>query len=149
MPDMPGHAGRPEPTPWGAAIAAACRQAGLSARAAARAAGLSEGRWRQITSGYQVVGPGVYAPVHGPAATVARMAAVAGLAPDDLRAAGREDAARLLASRDGPGWNDSGWNDSGWDAADQLVRRIRSMDAGQARDLLAQIAATLAAAVSD
>jgi hypothetical protein len=138
MPDMPEHVrgdigpARPDPTPWGAEIAAGCRRAGLSARAAARAAGLSEGRWRQITSGYQVVGPGVYAPVHGPAATVARMAAVAGLAPDDLRAAGREDAARILQSRDG----------------DQLVRRIRAMDADKARDLLAQIAAALAASVA-
>ena len=79
---------RPAPTPWGAAIAAACREAGRSARAAARQAGLSEGRWRQITSGYQVVSPGVYAPVRGPAATVARMAAVAGLTPAQLRATG-------------------------------------------------------------
>jgi hypothetical protein len=138
MPDMPEHVpgdisrARPDPTPWGAEIAAGCRRSGLSARAAARAAGLSEGRWRQITSGYQVVGPGVYAPVRGPAATVARMAAVAGLAPDDLRAAGREDAARILQGREG----------------DQLVRRIRAMDADKARDLLAQIAAALAASVA-
>jgi hypothetical protein len=56
---------RPDPFPWGAAIAAACRQAGLSARAAARRAGISEGRWRQITGGYQVVRPGVYVPAGG------------------------------------------------------------------------------------
>ena len=72
---------RPAPPPWGALITAALRQAGLSAREAARRAGLSEGRWRQITSGYQVVSAGSYAPVRGPAATLARMAAVAGITP--------------------------------------------------------------------
>ncbi len=50
---------RPAPPPWGALITAALRQAGLSAREAARRAGLSEGRWRQITSGYQVVSAGM------------------------------------------------------------------------------------------
>jgi hypothetical protein len=93
------HPSRPDPSPWGAAIAAACRQAGLSARAAARRAGISEGRWRQITGGYQVVRPGVYVPVRGPAQTVARMAAVAGLTPAQLTAAGRDDAARVLAAQ--------------------------------------------------
>jgi len=43
----------------------------LSAREAARRAGISEGRWRQIASGYQVVSAGVYAPAHGPAGTLA------------------------------------------------------------------------------
>jgi hypothetical protein len=93
------HPSRPDPFPWGAAIAAACRQGGLSARAAARRAGISEGRWRQITGGYQVVRPGVYVPVRGPAQTVARMAAVAGLTPAQLTAAGRDDAARVLAAQ--------------------------------------------------
>src|SRR5262245_14050745 len=90
---------RPDPPPWGAAITAALARQGLSAREAARRAGLSEGRWRQITAGYQVVSPGVYAQVHGPAGTVARMAAVAGVTPAQLRAAGRPDAAEALARR--------------------------------------------------
>jgi hypothetical protein len=97
------HPARPDPFPWGAAIAAGCRQAGLSARAAARRAGISEGRWRQITGGYQVVRPGVYVPVRGPAQTVARMAAVAGLTPAQLTAAGRDDAARVRAAQDARG----------------------------------------------
>src|SRR5215472_6757100 len=80
---------RPEPPPWGALITAALARQDLSAREAARRAGLSEGRWRQITAGYQVVSPGVYAQVHGPASTVARMAAVAGVTPAQLRTAGR------------------------------------------------------------
>ena len=123
---------RPEPPPWGALITAALRSAKLSARQAARQAGLSEGRWRQITGGYQVVSPGVYAPVRGPAATLARMAAVAGVAPAELRAAGREDAARLLAARAADSRPD-----------DELLQRIRAMSSDQARELLAQIAVQL------
>jgi len=123
---------RPDPPPWGALITTALSRGRVSARAAARQAGISEGRWRQISSGYQVVSPGVYAPVRGPAATLARMAAVAGVTSADLRAAGREDAALLLDAR----------------AADkspdhQLLERIQSMSSEQARDLLAQIAVQL------
>jgi hypothetical protein len=126
---------RPDPPPWGAAIAAACAQAGLSARAAARQAGISEGRWRQITSGYQVVKPGEYSAVRGPAPTVARMAEVAGLTPAQLRAAGRDDAARLLAA---PATGNAG----------ELLRRIRAMDGDQAREVLAQIAGALLVSVA-
>ncbi len=125
-------ADRPEPPPWGALIAAALRRAGLSAREAARRAGISEGRWRQITGGYQVVSPGVYAPVRGPAGTLARMAAVAGVSPAQLRAAGRDDAAELLARQ--PGEQPAG---------DQLLERVRAMDPEQARELLAAIAQQL------
>jgi hypothetical protein len=129
MSELTGPA-RPGPTPWGAAITAACQEAGRSARAAARQAGLSEGRWRQITSGYQVVSPGVYAPVRGPAATVARMAAVAGLTPAQLRATGRDDAARLLAAQGGT-------------LDELLLRRIAAMDSDRARELLALVTAAL------
>lgn len=139
MPEL-AHPPRPDPTPWGAAIAAACRHAGRSARAAARQAGISEGRWRQITSGYQVVSPGVYAPVRGPARTVARMAAVAGLTPAQLRTAGRDDAARLLAAHGGEGGAD-GWG--GPELGDLLIRRIRLMDSDKASELLALIVAAL------
>src|SRR5580693_3089730 len=129
---------RPDPPAWGALITAALGRSGLSARAAARQAGLSEGRWRQITAGYQVVSPGVYAPVHGPAATVARMAAVAGLTAAQLRAVGRDDAARLLAAQSLAG--------QAAPVADDLAARIRAMDADQAREVLAQIASLLAPA---
>jgi transcriptional regulator with XRE-family HTH domain len=73
-------------------------KAKLSAREAARRAGISEGRWRQIASGYQVVSAGVYAPVRGPAQTLARMAAVVGVTPAQLSRAGRPDAAKALAA---------------------------------------------------
>jgi hypothetical protein len=128
---------RPDPPPWGALITAALRRVRMSARQAAPQAGISEGRWRQITSGYQVVSPGVYAPVRGPAATLARMAAVAGVTAADLRAAGREDAARMLETLA---------TDSEADA--QLLARIRSMDRDRARELLAQIAVQLGISVT-
>ncbi len=120
---------RPAPPPWGALINAAQASEGISAREAARRAGLSEGRWRQITGGYQVVSPGVYAQVRGPAGTLARMAAVVGVTPAQLRAAGRDDAAKILADRK--------------PAADQMLERIRAMDTDQARELLATIAVQL------
>ncbi len=122
---------RPSPPPWGAMLTGALRSAGLSAREAARRAGISEGRWRQIASGYQVVSPGVYAPVHGPAQTVARMAAVAGVTPAQLTGAGRPDAARSLASQHA-------------DADHELMlQRVREMSPEQARELLAAIAVQL------
>ena len=123
---------RPDPPAWGTVISAALGRAGLSAREAARRADLSEGRWRQITGGYQVVSPGVYAPVRGPAATLAKMAAVAGVSPAELRAAGREDAAALLASQP-----------ASQPAADDLIDRVRAMSTDQARELLAAIARQL------
>jgi hypothetical protein len=124
---------RPEPPPWGALITAGLASEGISAREAARRAGLSEGRWRQITGGYQVVSPGIYAEVRGPAATVARMAAVAGLTPAQLRAAGRDDAAKVLASQ----------RDRQAESSADLLDRVRAMDTEQARELLATIALQL------
>ncbi len=123
---------RPEPPPWGALITAALASEAISAREAARRAGLSEGRWRQITAGYQVVSPGVYAQVRGPAGTLARMAAVVGVTPDELRSAGRDDAATVLAAR---------LNRK--PADDEMLERIKAMDADQTRELLATIAVRL------
>jgi hypothetical protein len=101
----------------------------MSAREAARRAGISEGRWRQIAGGYQVVSPGVYAQVRGPAATLARMATVAGVTPAQLTAAGRDDAARVMLRQqeDRPD-------------GDEMLARVRAMDTDQARELLARIA---------
>src|SRR5215469_1981815 len=124
---------RPEPPPWGLLIGAALRRAGLSAREAARRAGLSEGRWRQISGGYQVVSPGIYAHVRGPAATLAKMASAAGVTAAELRAAGRPDAADVLDSQ----------RERGTEAGAELLERVRAMDADQARELLAAIAVQL------
>jgi hypothetical protein len=129
---------RPEPPPWGALITDALHRAQLSAREAARRAGISEGRWRQITGGYQVVSAGVYAPVRGPAATLARMAAVVGVTPAQLRQAGRADAARELAAAP-----------SGAAAGAEVLQRIREMDQDEARELLAAIALQLGIKLPD
>lgn len=87
---------RPEQPAWGLLIGRAQKDAGLSARKAAQIAGISEGRWRQIVSGSVSVSTGVFAPVHGPANTVARMAQAVGVTPRQLIDAGREDAADEL-----------------------------------------------------
>jgi hypothetical protein len=67
----------------------------LSIIQAAQRAGISDSRWRQITSGYMYVA-GKRTPTVGPADTVARMAHVVGVSADQLRKAGREDAAEEL-----------------------------------------------------
>jgi hypothetical protein len=122
---------RPSPPPWGVLLTKALADAQLSAREASRRAGISEGRWRQIAGGYQVVSRGVYAPVHGPARTLARMAAVAGVTPAQLTFAGRADAAKILASRDAD------------TSHEQMLQRVREMSPEQARELLAAIAVQL------
>jgi len=88
---------RPEPPPEGKLIADAAARNDLSIREAARRAGISYGRWRQITSGYQNVSPGEFAAVHAPARTLARMAAVVGVTPEQMEGEGqRPDAAEIL-----------------------------------------------------
>ena len=87
---------RPEQPAEGRLIAEALARKGLSIREGARRAGISYGRWRQITNGWQSAGAGNYVPVTGPATTVARMAAAAGVSADALEAAGRPDAAKSL-----------------------------------------------------
>lgn len=77
-------------------ITAARKQAGLSVREAARRAGISDGWWRQIVLGYQSLSGGGYGPVRGPADTLARMAQVVGVTPEQLIDAGRQDAAAEL-----------------------------------------------------
>jgi len=69
----------------------------ISQREAARRAGISETRWRQIVQGYQQLQDGVRAPVTAPADTLARMAFAVGASEAELTAAGRADAAQSLA----------------------------------------------------
>jgi hypothetical protein len=87
---------RPEPPREAALIEAARRRLKLSIRKAAPQAGISDARWRQITSGYQSVS-GEHVPVRAPADTLARMAQVVGVTGDELRRIGRQDAAEALA----------------------------------------------------
>lgn len=85
---------RPEQPPEGKLIEDAADRLDLSIREAARRAGISYGRWRQIVTGYQNVSPGSYAEVRAPAKTLAKMARVVGITPEDMRTQGqRNDAA--------------------------------------------------------
>lgn len=100
---------RPSPPAEATLIATAQKSSRLSNRKAAKKAGMSEGRWRQIIQGYQTVS-GVHVPVSAPAETLARMAQVVGATPDQLVEAGRDDAAEALDARspiDGPQSDDS------------------------------------------
>ncbi|NUS17631.1 MAG: hypothetical protein HOY69_40595 [Streptomyces sp.] len=67
----------------------------ISQREAARRARLSEARWRQLVSGYQLV-QRTHVPVRSPDKTLARMARAVGVTAEQLADAGREDAARAL-----------------------------------------------------
>ena len=115
---------KPEPQPEGMLITDASKRARLSGREAARRAGISEGRWRQIVNGYIVVAKGVYSPVAGaPANTVARMAQTVDVAPEELEAAGRADAAEELRKLNAAA------RETAERAPDDLDRRIARMRA--------------------
>jgi hypothetical protein len=87
---------RPDQPPEGKLIAEAAERMDISIREAARRAGLSYGRWRQIAQGYQNVSPGEFAKVRAPARTLAKMALVTGVSPEQMEAAGRPDAAAVM-----------------------------------------------------
>jgi hypothetical protein len=87
---------RPPQPPEGKLIADALERSGLSIREASKRAGISYGRWRQISSGYQNVSPGSWARVTAPARTLARMAAVVNVSADEMAEAGREDVAQVM-----------------------------------------------------
>ncbi|MEU7092935.1 helix-turn-helix domain-containing protein [Kitasatospora aureofaciens] len=86
---------RPTPPPEAALLKAALKRSRISQRAAADQAGISEARWRQITSGYQSVS-GTPVPIRAPADTLARMAQAVGITATELTEAGRADAAEKL-----------------------------------------------------
>lgn len=96
------NAERPQPTPEGKLLASAQQQTQHSQREAAELAGMSENHWRAITKGYRTVSAGVTAPVRAPAATIARMAQVVGVTPEQLEEADREDAAAELREMHSP-----------------------------------------------
>ncbi|MEH0579013.1 helix-turn-helix transcriptional regulator [Streptomyces sp. B21-108] len=91
----------PAPPPEAVLIKEALRRVRLSGREAAKRAGMSETRWRQIVNGYQDVG-GVRIAVSAPDETLTRMAQVVGLTSDQLRHADRATAAELLDELAGP-----------------------------------------------
>lgn len=72
----------------------------LSVRSAADQAGMSDARWRQIAKGFKYEAGGIRVPARAPADTLARMAKVVGATPDQLREAGRDDAAEEMLRAD-------------------------------------------------
>lgn len=86
---------RPEAPPEGELIKAALEASPLTQRAAARRAGISDTRWRQIVSGYQAIG-GVKVPFRTRDETLARMAHAVGVSPEQLEAVDRAGAADAL-----------------------------------------------------
>ena len=81
-----------------ALLIAAMRQRAprISMSEAARRSGISLTRWRQIENGFRPERGTRYRET-GPAQTIARMAAVVGISPEQLTEAGRPDAADELA----------------------------------------------------
>lgn len=77
-------------------IEEAARATGRSIRSLAANAGLSDTRWRQIVKGWQPGPDGTKLEVHAPAMTLAKMAIVVGLEPEQLAQTGRTDAADLV-----------------------------------------------------
>lgn len=68
----------------------------ISRRQAAAKAGISPSQWSDIERGQKRAGQGTVIPVRATAETLARMARTIGIAPDELAAAGRQDAADIL-----------------------------------------------------
>lgn len=88
---------RPDQPPEGKLIAAALERSGLSIREASKRAGISYGRWRQITTGVQHVSPGEFAAVRAPAKTLAKMALTVAVTPEQMETEGhRPDAAEVM-----------------------------------------------------
>ncbi|MFJ8852290.1 hypothetical protein [Streptomyces sp. NPDC102437] len=87
---------RPEPPREAPLIEAARKQQRLTVRETAKQARISEALWRQIVSGAESLGGGEYREVRAKPETLARIAQVVGVAPDQLVKVGREDAAAAL-----------------------------------------------------
>lgn len=83
--------------PEGRLIAQAITARGLSVRKAAKGTGITDTRLRHIINGYAPVGRGQRVEVVAPADTLARIAHSLDITPEQLREAGRDDAAAVLA----------------------------------------------------
>jgi transcriptional regulator with XRE-family HTH domain len=155
-----------QPPPYGALIEAAREAAGLSRREAARRAGISDAWWRYVVQGWQ------NGPISGASDTVAKMARVVGVTPEQLETEGnRSDAARVLreslsagapaAPRDLPAAGARGDDDPVDDAAarlfpgdtrhDRLIRNIwrYGADLEERLELIEVVDPKLAAALRD
>lgn len=84
----------PQPPPEALLIQAGREKLGWSYRRAAREAGMSAERWRQIEQGIARVARGVDVPVQdAPSDTIARMARAVNITAAELRSCGRDNAA--------------------------------------------------------
>jgi len=127
---------RPEAPPEGALLKRALIAARISQREAARRSGISETRWRQLVSGYQVVSR-EKVPVRSPDDTLARMARAVGVTAEQLEEAGRDEAAAVLrhaeadaAAPAGPGAEPAGAGpesrvDERWHLVRAVLRQAR------------------------
>jgi hypothetical protein len=88
----------PEPPPEARRIARRRLSAvpDLSVRQCSLAAGISHTSWTELEAGRKTVAPGVNIARVGKPKTIAQMAGVLGITPDELRADGRDDAAAIL-----------------------------------------------------
>lgn len=107
--------------PEGVLLAQAMELKQLSARAAAQMAGMSDARWRQIINGYAAAGAGQVVEVTGPDDTIARMARVVDVTPEQLRKAGRPEAADLLLVLTGTE------AEKDWQGVGTALERLRGM----------------------
>lgn len=88
---------QPKQRPEGKLIEEAQKRSGRSIRHFAAFAEISEARWRQLVKGSLKAGSVTQEQV-APAYTLARMALAVGVTPEQLTAAGRGDAAMLMAT---------------------------------------------------
>lgn len=89
---------RPPQPPEGELIERARIRMGVSVRAIAKAAGLSDTRWGQLVKGYATPSAGNVVSVTAPAVTLARMARAVGVTRSELEGVGRLDAAKAFDS---------------------------------------------------
>lgn len=142
---MTEHPGVP---PEGSLIKRAQLDARLSQREAARRAGLSEARWRQLVSGFQLVSR-TKVPVRSPDETLARMARAVGVTAEQLEAAGRDGAAAVLretgsestageagGAPDAPGPGEQSRVDERWLMVEAVLRQARVGLSASEDDLL-------------
>lgn len=115
----------------GALIKRAARVAGMSTRQLAAKAGISDTRWRQLVNGYVPLGGGRFTPAVAPAATLAQMARAVGVTSDQLRTAGRADAADELDAMNQLGASQTDGNDEG----ELLIHAALVSDAAKVRML--------------
>lgn len=118
----------------------------ISRRQAAAKAGISPSQWSDIERGHKRAGQGTIVPVRAIAETLARMAQTIGISPDDLAAAGRQDAAAILLADEQrqslgrrlsrvPGVGDIGWPEHTAEINELLPAIAAALDQIETSDL--------------